>query len=339
MRYVIIGAGAIGGVLGARLAQFSSDHPPVLVARGEHGAAIASRGLRLRTYQEDVTLAVATVSGPDELQLRADDILVLSTKTQQTQAALDQWVDAPVFDDDGAQIGTAGELLPVLIATNGVESERVALRLFARVYGVCVWLPAVRLDPGEVILRIGPRSGAFIIGRYGASQDDADRALLTTIKTDWQLGTFTIHLVDDVMRWKYNKLLSNLANAPQALVADGDISAIDARLREEAERIYVAAGISAASSSEEEEWRGDLFTIRKVPGTPEKLGGSSWQSLARGAGSIESDYLNGEIVLLARSVGLEAPLNAAVQRLARQASRFGAGVGSMTIEELEAALG
>jgi 2-dehydropantoate 2-reductase len=231
-------------------------------------------------------------------------------------------------------------LLPILTALNGVESERIALRLFARVFGICVWLPAVHLVPGEVILRIAPTSGIFIVGRFGADRDDADEKLLATIATDWNASTFTVHVVDDVMRWKYRKLLSNLHNAVQALLGalDDDGAVIAERLRAEAEAIYRSSGIQWASEAEEAAWRGDVFRIRPVPGTPEELGGSSWQSLARG-GSIESDYLNGEIALIARLRGMSAPLNQTVQRLAREAAASGAGLGSLTPAALAELLG
>jgi 2-dehydropantoate 2-reductase len=340
VRYIIIGVGAIGGVLGARLAQHSTENRPLLIARGEHGGAIARNGLRLRTSDEDTLVPVDSAAGPDGVILRSDDVLVLATKTQQAQTALEQWVDASVFDDQGVRLGTAGELLPVLIALNGVESERIALRLFARVFGVCVWLPAVHLVPGEVILRIGPTSGMFIIGRYGATSDGADDALLATIAEDWTASSFTVHIVEDVMRWKYNKLLSNLGNAVQALLGaiDAEGAAIADRLQAEAEAIYRATGIQWASEDEEAAWRGDVFRIRPVPGTPEQLGGSSWQSLARGS-SIESDYLNGEIALVARLHGMSAPLNATVQRLAREAAASGSGLGSLTAAQLATLLG
>jgi 2-dehydropantoate 2-reductase len=340
VRYIIIGVGAIGGVMGARLAQHSAEHPPLLIVRGEHGAAIARNGLRLRAPDEDTLVPVDSAAGPDGVVLRSDDVLVLATKTQQAQAALEQWVDAPVLDANGSRLGTAGELLPILTALNGVESERIALRLFARVFGVCVWLPAVHLVPGEVILRIAPTSGIFIIGRYGADRDAADDALLATIAGDWTASTFTIHIVDDVMRWKYNKLLSNLGNAVQALlgVIDDDGAAVADRLQAEAEAIYRASGIQWASEVEEAAWRGDVFRIRPVPGTPEQLGGSSWQSLARGS-SIESDYLNGEIALIARLHGMTAPRNETVQRLAREAAASGSGLGSLTAAELTKLLG
>ena len=68
-------------------------------------------------------------------------------------------------------------------------------------------------------------------------------------------------------------------------------------------------------------------------------GGSSWQSLARGTGSIEAEFLNGEIVLEAALHGLSAPVNALLERLALQAALEGKGPGSMTIEELSALAG
>jgi 2-dehydropantoate 2-reductase len=336
MRYIIIGAGAIGGGLAARLAQNSPEHPPLLIARGEHGAAIRENGLRLRTPDEDTYVAIEVAAGPDEVRLRDDDVLIFATKTQQVRDALAQWVDQPVFDESDQPIGTAGERLPVFLALNGVASERIALRLFERVFGICVWMPSVHLTPGEIILRIAPISGVLIIGRYGDGADDADLALLSTIQNDWMESTYDIHVVNDVMHWKYAKLLANLGNAAQALLAPSeDETAVVARLREEAEAVLVAADIHWASDEEEAVWRQHIFTIRDVPGTPDQLGGSSWQSLARGSGSIETDYLNGEIAYLARSMGQDAPLNATIQRLARQAAAAGTPVGAMTIAELQ----
>jgi len=340
MRYIIIGAGAIGGALGARLAQNSTKHPPLLIARGEHGDTIVRNGLRMRTPDEDTLVPVDCASRPAGVVLRDDDVLVLTTKTQDAQTALEQWVDAPVIDKNGNRVGTAGTRLPVLTALNGVESERIALRLYERVFGVCVWLPAQHLVPGEVILRLAPTTGMFIVGRYGTEQDAADRELLATIAADWSASSFVVHVVDNVMRWKYNKLLSNLGNAVQALLGavDTDGIAIAERLEAEAESIYRAAGIDWASAAEESEWRGGVFRIRPVPGVPADRGGSSCQSLARGR-PIESDYLNGEIALLARLHGMSAPLNETVQRLAREAARAGAGVGSMTAAQLTELLG
>ena len=65
-------------------------------------------------------------------------------------------------------------------------------------------------------------------------------------------------------------------------------------------------------------------------------GGSSWQSLTRGTGSIEADYLNGEIVLLGREHGVPTPVNELLQRLANQFARERRAPGSITAGELAA---
>src|ERR1700712_2496726 len=104
-RYIVVGAGAIGGALGGRLSHAGRE--AVLVARGEHLQVLQSDGLRLRAPTEDLTRPVHAVGGPDELELGPDDVLVIATKTQQANDALVTWADAPV-----AGGGTAGERLP-----------------------------------------------------------------------------------------------------------------------------------------------------------------------------------------------------------------------------------
>ena len=328
MRYVIIGAGAIGGAIGGRLAHAGRD--AVLVARGEHLAALRRTGLRLRTPEEDVTVAVQAVGGPGELELRPDDVLVLATKTQQAPDALVTWSDAPVSGG-----GTAGERLPVLTALNGVASETMALRYFSRVYGVCVWMPAVHLVPGEVIIRGAPRSGMLHLGRVPAVADDRDRTLLAQVRKDWTAANYDVPLPADVMPWKYRKLLSNLGNVFQALVhGNGDTGPLAARAEAEARAVLDGAGITVTSDEEERAARSAGFTMHPVPGVPHDVGGSTWQSLTRGTGNVETDYLNGEIALIAHRTGQQAPVNARLALLARQAAASGQQPGSMSAAEL-----
>ena len=131
MRYIIVGAGAVGGAIGGRLAE--AGHEVVLVARGAQYEALREDGLRLTTPEGTRTHRLPVVDGPEALDLAPDDVLVLAVKTQDSVAALDAWSARPV-----AGGGTAGERLPLICAQNGVESERLALRRFRRVYGCCV---------------------------------------------------------------------------------------------------------------------------------------------------------------------------------------------------------
>jgi 2-dehydropantoate 2-reductase len=70
-------------------------------------------------------------------------------------------------------------------------------------------------------------------------------------------------------------------------------------------------------------------------GGRQRAGGSSWQSIARGAGSIETDYLNGEIALLGRLHGVPTPVNAAMQRLAARMVRERIPAGSIGLDDIE----
>ena len=98
-----------------------------------------------------------------------------------------------------------------------------------------------------------------------------------------------------------------------------------------------AAGIAHASGEESAQVRGDRVRIVPVSGSP-RVGGSSWQSLTRGTGSIEADFLNGEIVLLGRQHGVPTPVNEVLQRLANQAARERRAPGSITPGEIMALL-
>jgi 2-dehydropantoate 2-reductase len=267
-------------------------------------------------------------------------VFVVTTKTHQAPAALSQWADAPVLSDKGV-LGPAGNHLPILMAPNGVASEDMALRYFRRVFGVCVWMPAVHLVPGEVIIRGVPISGTFHVGRVPAGlTDPADQTLLTQIETDWTTANFGIRLPADVMPWKYRKLITNIGNAFQALVGNnGDVKALVDAARQEARQVLDLAKIDYTSDEEEQAARADSFSVQVVPGEPAEMGGSTWQSLARGTGNVESDYLNGEIVQIAHRNDFNAPINTLVASLARRAAVRGQKPGSVSATELEETLG
>ncbi|WP_129841319.1 2-dehydropantoate 2-reductase [Streptomyces sp. RFCAC02] len=321
MRYIVIGAGAVGGAIGGRLHESGRD--VVLVARGAHGAALREHGLRLHTPDGTRTLRIPVASGPDEAGPRPGDVLLLTVKTQDTDAALAAW--APAAAD-----------LPLLCVQNGVANEDLALRRFARVYGVCVWLPAQFVEPGVVTAPCAPLTGMLHIGRHpGGEPDDTARA----IAADLEGAHFLAPVVPDVLRWKYAKLLSNLGNAVQAVCGTGDPGAAELlrRARAEGEAVLTAAGIPYAGEAEQAALRGDRMDMRPVPGA-DVGGGSTWQSLRRGTGSVEADWLNGEIVLIGRRHGVPAPVNEALRRAVNTFAREGRAPGSGSAAELLAAL-
>jgi 2-dehydropantoate 2-reductase len=130
-------------------------------------------------------------------------------------------------------------------------------------------------------------------------------------------------------------LISNIGNVFQALIGrNGDWAPLVAAAEAEARRVLDAAGIPYTSEAEESAARAAGFTMKPVPGVPRFVGGSSWQSLQRGTGNIETDYLNGEIVMIAHRVGIEAPINERLAILARRAAATGAKPGDLSAEQL-----
>lgn len=330
MRILIIGAGAVGGTIGGRLHQ--SGHDVVLVARGAHLDALRGRGLELHTPDGVATLRVPAVAGPEELTLTDDDVLVSAVKSQDTQAVLDTWAHVPVTGPDGRTTGTAATRLPFVVAQNGVANEVAALRVFRRVYPVCVWLPATYLEPGTIHAEGGPYSGMLTVGRLGGPLDDVSAQVAAALAA----SRFLAPEDADVMRWKHGKLLSNLRNGLDAACGSGPgTDGLGRRLRTEGEAVLHAAGIAFSTPDEERARRGDAVQVR--PSTGGSRGGSStWQSLERGTGSIEVDYLNGEIALLGRLHGVPTPVNDAVQVAAHRLLADRRPPRSVDVAELEA---
>jgi 2-dehydropantoate 2-reductase len=308
MRFIVYGAGAVGGTLGALLAK--AGHPVILIARGEHLRAIAAEGLLLRTPEKEEKLALQAVGRPSEIDWQEGDVVFLAMKTQDTQAAL-------------------GQLPPgisLVCLQNGVANERMALRYFADVYGVCVMFPTTHLVPGVVAQHSFPVPGILNIGRYPSGTDDCAARIAQALRS----AGFVCEPLPDIMRWKYTKLLMNLGNAIQAVC--GTAPQITGPVREEGQRVLKAAGIDFASDEENRGLRADLITNHDAVGQP-RSGSSSWQSLARGTGAIESDYLNGEIVLLGRLHGVPVPYNEHAQKMANHFARAQLPPGSMSADE------
>jgi 2-dehydropantoate 2-reductase len=324
MRFVIFGAGAIGGLIGGRLFEAGAD--VTLVARGDHERALRRDGLTLACPDGSVTLPVPTVGTIAAAAPRPGDVVVLAVKSQHTPGAVAELA---------AAAGERATGVRVVCAQNGVENERVALRAFADVYAMNVMMPATHTEPGVVVAHSAPTTGLLDLGRYPSGIDDTAAEIAAVLSG----ATFSSEPLADVMRWKYRKLILNLGNAVEAVCGPSSRSSPLSRLvRHEGEAALHAAGIDAASVEDDRARRGDLLDMRPVPGH-ERQGGSSWQSLARGLGSVETDYLTGEIVLLGRLHGVPTPANELLQRLANQMAAQRRPPGSVPENDLLARLG
>jgi 2-dehydropantoate 2-reductase len=314
VRYIIYGAGAVGGTIGARLFEIGRD--VTLIVRGAHGAAIAAGGLRFGSPEGWRTLRIPVVEHPAQLSFAPSDVVLLAMKSQDTSAALDAL--APLTPAN----------LHVACAQNGVENERRTLRRYANTHGMCVMMAGVYLEPGVVHWHNPPFGSQVDVGRVPGGHDGLDEV----IARDLEAAAIRSNACDDIMNRKYAKLLSNL---PNVLEAAGGRSAATSDLAElaraEADAVFAAAGIIPSVAG------GDVRTVMRfveVDGVT-RPGGSTMQSMIRGVPSLEVDDLNGEIVLLGRLHGVPTPVNAMLQRLGVRLTAEKIEPGSMSLAELE----
>jgi 2-dehydropantoate 2-reductase len=179
--------------------------------------------------------------------------------------------------------------------------------------------------------------GILDIGRYPAGTDE----VAEQVAADLRIASFAARADPDIMRWKYRKLLTNLGTSLEAVCGDKGDTARRRQLlgRTEAEGVACleAAAIEVATREEDEERRKAMpprHTWRRVGGGT----GSSWQSLARETGSIEADWLNGEIVLLGREHNVPTPVNAVLQILADRMAWERRKPGSVPLGDVEQAI-
>ena len=318
MRYVVYGAGAVGGVVGATLAR--AGHAVTLVARGAHLEAIRAEGLVLDAGDGRHRIDAPATDTAAEVGWTDDTVVLLAVKSHQATVALaDLRAHAPAD-------------VAVVCATNGIATEVAALRLFARTYAVCVMLPATHLEPGVVVASCHPTPAILDIGRFPGGTDETTAA----VSADLRAAGIASEERTDIMALKRRKLVMNLGNGVDASFAQGDAAdELAERAQAEGERVLAAAGLTLVTADEDRERRGSILQRRT---DLERRGGSTWQSLTRGTGDSEIDYLAGEVVLQGRLHGVPTPVNDAVVAATRHLTATGGAPRSLDAAQLLARL-
>ncbi len=298
MKIIIYGAGAIGSVVGGYLRR--AGHDVELIGRGEHIRVIQERGLKLVSPGGTQVIRVPAVTNPDRIKFKTDDVVFLCMKGQDTENALRDLRDS------------AGDI-PVFCLQNGIRNEELAVSYFRRVYGVMIRIGAEYIVPGEATSRRDP-PGWLIIGRYPRGKDE----LAETVGEKVRSSGFLVKLTDDVMPYKWGKLMANLGNAVDAITGgEGqEIEIINQAARQELIDCLKQAGIRwIAQEQISREWP-ETNIIRDSLKTRQHS--STWQSLTRQQGSAETEFLNGEVVRLGERLGRSVPVNATLNQITQE---------------------
>ncbi len=328
MRLIIYGAGAIGGVLGGYLARIG--HNVLLIGRPGHVKAINEHGLNLVTPAGTHVSRMPAVTGPDQIDFGFDDVVFLCMKGQDTEGALHA-------------LRAVTEDVPIFCFQNGVRNEEIAAQYFPKVYGVMVRVGAIYLTDGEVMVLRDP-PGWFVIGCYPQGTDKLVESVATKLRT----AGFLVKTTPDIMPYKWGKLMFNLDNAIFAITnaneydreadTEDDIDFINRAAQQELRDILTQAGIRWVSAEElAKEWP-EITAPLHGRFKPE-AGSSTWQSLARERGTVETEFINGEVVRLARKLGLQAPINEMLSSISQKMAGNHEPPGKYTPAQLRALVG
>lgn len=310
-RVVVLGAGAIGASVGALL--FEVGVPCVLVARGEHGLAMARAGVDLRFPDRSRCIRVPIVASLEEAAVTPDDVVIVATMGQHTADA----------------IAMLDERVPVASFQNGLSPiDAIVRRGHEPVMVAVVFVPAERREPGVVALPAVPTIGTILLGDWPRGASPSTQWLVARLAD----AGFHAESEPDIAPWVRAKLLTNLAGIVVALCDDPPLDIIEAA-QAEACAVWRANGepfesVSALMA------RVGARTLLPVDGR-ERKGGSTRAALARGDG-LETADLHGPIVAGGRAASVPTPVNDALIRLARAAEVERWAAGAMHPDELRA---
>lgn len=306
MRFVVLGAGAIGAPFAAWLQDAGRE--VVTVARGLHGRALRD-GLDLRTPRDARRVPLTVFERTEDVRFRDTDVVVLAVMGQHTEMALQ----------------AVPSTLPVLSLQNGTGPLGCIEECGHPLLAGMVWIPAERRAPGRVALSGHPSPGRILIGPFAGAP-----SFVCSLA-----GVETVEQVEDVTPWVHAKTLVNLGGIVAALCDEPAPDVLQAA-RSEGRRVLEGLGHTVPTVQELLERVGRLTSV-PVDGV-ERVGGSTRHALARGD-ALETPSLHGPIVEHGAALGLPCPVNQALITLANRAHAEGWPPGNLSRMGLRKAVG
>ncbi len=289
MRIAVMGAGAVGGYFGAKLA--GAGHDLAFLARGRHLAALRRDGLRVEG-PEGMRCIREALFTDDPAEAGAVDLVLFCVKSYDTAAALE--AVAPL-------IGAATEILSL---QNGIDNpEKIARRWGPdRALAGVVYIGAQISAPGCIVHSSG---GKIVFGPAQAARSMDGHALEQAFSEAGIPCAFR----NDIVRLQWGKLLWNAPFCAISCLAGANVQQIlqSALLKKLA--VDCMAEVRAAAQTRAIEL--PLSLTDETLAFSAGLGAfkpSMLQDLEAGK-PLEYEALNGFVVELLRHSGKPAPVN------------------------------
>jgi 2-dehydropantoate 2-reductase len=333
MKITVIGAGAIGSVIGGLLSKAGED--VTLIGRKPHVDAINQSGLILDGESGKIVIRVKAAENLDF----KPDLALLTVKTQDVESSVRK-----------AQPFLSGTL--VVTTQNGVQSDNLVAGVLGKaniISGVVIY-NCEFLEPGKALYSKLLSKTALLIGEPFGAKGNRLQSLSALLNK-----ALPTDISEDISGAHWTKLLWNLITAVPGVTGlsyqEGNhypqIRELNINLMKEGLEVIRLAGIKTApvpgfplslietmAKMPLPESSSMMKNIIESGGERHTLG-STLQSIKRGK-STEVDYLNGEIVNLGREKGIPTPVNSLIVGLVHEVEITGK---FLTVDELTQRLG
>lgn len=292
MRFVIYGAGGVGGYFGGRLAQAGED--VAFIARGDHLRAMRENGLRVASINGDFVLPSPQVSD-DPAALERADCIILAVKTWQIDDALAAM--RPL-------VGTDTVILPLENGVEALDQITAAYGTEHALGGLCQIL-AWREAPGEI-----RHAGIDPLIRIGEIDNTRSERLQAVVAALERADGITVEVPTDIQAAIWNKFLficamsgiGSITRMPiGATRSDPACRQMIVEILEEIEQVAAAKGVALGAQAVDD-------AMRFIDALPASGTASMQRDIQAGRPS-ELESQTGAVVRLGREYGVETPTN------------------------------
>jgi 2-dehydropantoate 2-reductase len=324
---LIIGAGAIGCLVGGKLAL--AGHAVTLVGRPRFAATVQSQGLLLHdaggAHVVRNLAAVGSIAEALGATARHFDAAIVTVKSYDTQGALDELVAA-------AQ--SAGSPLPLCIVSlqNGIGNEEMIAAALGveRVIAGTITTPVIVSAPG--VIQVEKADSRIGLSRWSPA---TAHPLFDPLAAALRKAGFGVRCYGNAVAMKWTKLLMNMAanatcaildEAPATAFARAEIVDLELAAWREALAVMRQAGIQPVNLGEYP-FRLLAPLIRGLPNAILRPLLRNQVARARGSkmpslhidlhsGRVRSEvcWLNGAVVRKGKEVGVATPVNRTLTR-------------------------
>jgi 2-dehydropantoate 2-reductase len=291
MKIAVMGAGAIGGYFGGRLAKAGFDVS--FIARGAHLDVIRKNGLKVLSPLGDFTIHPATVTD-DPAEIGPVDVILFMVKNYDTLQAAEQI--RPLVGPDTA----------IIPFQNGVEARAMLSNVLGarHVLGGVAFIPASIQEPG--VIKHNAELAKLVFGEFDKQITPRAVAFLDALEKAGVTGEIPADI--SMVLWSKLMFLTSMSaincitRQPVGLVqSDGETIALYMDAMREVAAVAAAHGVALG----EEAIANNMALAKSFPPNNKT---SMFQDLEAGR-SLEIDYLSGAVVRLGREKGIETPIH------------------------------